>query len=232
MDIYSRLVYHVLMVKTRVVRTDRFMAGQMDEIAAVLRTGGVIVYPTDTFYGLGAGCYFERAIGKIYALKGREWKKPLSVVIADREMLETVTAFIPPGFSLLADEFWPGPLTVILDASPDLPKKLLGGGGRVAVRLPDFPWLRELIRTFGFPLTATSANLSGEEDISRPEDVRRIFDGRVDLIVDGGPTPGGRPSTVLDLTVNPPVVRREGAVPVQRLNTFLDTFLSSGFYAD
>ncbi|MCJ7680657.1 MAG: L-threonylcarbamoyladenylate synthase [Candidatus Aminicenantes bacterium] len=228
MDIYSRLIYHFLMVKTRVVRIDREQSGQMEKIVGILRTGGVIVYPTDTFYGLGAGCFFGRAVEKIYQLKGREWKKPLSVVIADREMLGTVAASVPPGFSHLADEFWPGPLTVILKASRDLPKKLLGGGKSVAVRLPDFPWLRELIRTFGFPLTATSANLSGGEDISRPEDVRRIFEGRVDLFVDGGPTPGGRPSTVLDLTVSPPVIRREGAVSAQRINEFIGTFLSSG----
>jgi L-threonylcarbamoyladenylate synthase len=216
------------MVKTRVVHTDRDQAGQMEKIVGILRTGGVIVYPTDTFYGLGVGCFFGRAVKKIYQLKGREWKKPLSVVIADLEMLGTVASSIPPGFFHLADEFWPGPLTVILKASTDLPKKLLGGGESVAVRLPDFPWLQELIRSFGFPLTATSANLSGEEDISRPEEVRRIFEGRVDLIVDGGPTPGGRPSTVLDLTVSPPVIRREGAVSSQRINEFIGTFLSSG----
>ena len=227
MDIYERMIYHVPMLKTRVVRAGRLGSLQMEDIVQTLRSGGVIVYPTDTFYGLGAGCFFVKAIQRIYELKGRDWKKPLSIVISDREMLRTVAAAIPPGFFHVIDKFWPGPLTVIMKASPDLPKILLGGGENVAVRLPASPWLRDLIRTFGFPLTATSANLSGDKDISRPAQARSVFDGRVDLIVDGGTTPGGRPSTILDMTETPPVIRREGVIPGEELKKFIGAFLSS-----
>lgn len=192
-----------------------------DRAIGVLNDGGVIVYPTDTFYGLGANAYRPGAIERIYALKGRDEAKPLLVVVSDIEMAERTARDLPPLFRELATRFWPGALTLVLRAAPDLPKRLLGGGDSVAVRLPDVIWLRAMIRRAGFPVVATSANLSGEGEISTAGEAQALFDGRVELILDGGPTPGTKPSTVLDLTTDKPRLVREGAVPKAALERYL-----------
>lgn len=193
---------------------------ELGVVVRVLRKGGVIVYPTDTFYGLGADCFSPKAARKIFRLKGRDWKKPLSVVIADRDMLGRVAADIPPVFEGVADRFWPGPLTMVFHASASVPEEIHAGSGSIAVRLPDHPWLRRLIRAAGGPLTATSANPSGEGEISDPHLAARFFSGRVDCVVNGGHTPGGKPSTVLDLRDRPRIIR-EGAVPAALLRRLL-----------
>ncbi len=192
-----------------------------DRVTRILNEGGVIVYPTDTFYGLGANCFSAAAVARIYALKKRDAAKPLLVVISDTDMADRVARDIPPLFRELASRFWPGPLTLILKAGSSLPRRLLGDGDSIALRLPDVLWLRALIRQAGFPVVATSANLSGEKEISTAEDALALFNGQVDLIVDGGRTAGVKPSTVVDLTGEKPRLVREGAVPKARLGKYL-----------
>jgi L-threonylcarbamoyladenylate synthase len=189
-------------------------------ISDVLRRDGVLVYPTETFYGLGALASSDKAVKRIYRLKRRDRGKPLSIVIADTAMAEESAASIPPLFRVLAREFWPGPLTLILKAKPDFPEDMLGPGGTLAMRVPGLPWLRELLHSLGEPITATSANISGEGEISDPERVVREFRGKADLIVDGGPTPGGLPSTIVDLTSAEPRILRAGAIPETALRKF------------
>ncbi len=196
-------------------------AAKIAKIADILRKDGIMAYPTDTFYGLGAGAYSERAIRKIYLLKKRERGKPLSVVISGIEMAEKVAASLPPAFSSLSRIFWPGPLTLVIKAKPLFPPAMLGPGGSLALRLPDVPWLLELVRQMDVPITATSANISGEKEIDTREEVIEFFSGKVDLIVDGGKTPGGLASTIVDLTSAKPRVLREGAVPSDRLRRYL-----------
>jgi L-threonylcarbamoyladenylate synthase len=190
-------------------------------IIRALAEGGVMVYPTDTFYGLGADCFSAPAVRRIYELKQRDPRKPLLVVISDVDMAGLVAVDIPPVFQELASEFWPGPLTLVLRAAESLPRELLGGGESIALRLPDLPWLRALIRQAGFPLVATSANISGEKEISGPEDAFDSFQGKVDIIVDGGRTEGVKPSTVLDLTAGRPRLVREGALSRTKLEKYL-----------
>ncbi len=190
-------------------------------IIQVLGIGGIMVYPTDTFYGLGASAFSSTAIQNIYRLKHRNKSKPLSLVISDFNMLESIACDLPPVLRDLDHKFWPGPLTLIVNVSPDLPVDLLGSGKTIGVRVPDHTWLRQLIHKAGFPLTATSANLSGEKEIADPAEAVRLFTGKVDLIVDGGITRGGRASTVLDLTVSPFQVLREGAVSRRDLQIYL-----------
>ncbi|MCK4336675.1 MAG: threonylcarbamoyl-AMP synthase [Candidatus Aminicenantes bacterium] len=194
---------------------------QIEKIVRILKKDGVIVFPTETFYGLGASCFSSVAVNKIYDLKGRDRQKPLSVVIADLEMLDGITAHIPPVVERIVEEFWPGPLTLILAGGSHLPSILLGPKKTIGVRLPAHAWLRELVRTAGFPLTATSANLAGEKEISDPCDVIDVFSGKVEMIVDAGPTTGGLPSTVLDLTLKKPQILREGAVSASNLQMYL-----------
>jgi L-threonylcarbamoyladenylate synthase len=195
--------------------------GKVRQIIETIQRDGVIAYPTDTFYGLGASAYSERAIQKIYRLKKRDRRKPLSVVIAGIEMAEKIAVSLPPIFEELSREFWPGALTLVIKAKPLFPPRVLGPEGSLALRLPDVPWLLELVRQMNTPLTATSANISGAKEIADPDEVIRIFRGKVDLIVDGGHTSGGLPSTIVDLTLEKPRILREGTIPESRLRRYL-----------
>jgi L-threonylcarbamoyladenylate synthase len=210
-------------VETRIIRIrpDRVGPDVVALIAGVLRKGGVVAYPTDTFYGLGASCFSKRAIRRIYRLKKRERAKPLSILVSDLGMVRSLAAEIPSLFWELAEEFWPGPLTLILKASSRLPEEILGPQDSVGIRLPALPWLRGLIGKTALPITGTSANISGEKEIEDPEEVISSFSGKVDLIVDGGRTEGGLPSTVVDLSSPKPVILREGAVPRSILEEYL-----------
>lgn len=191
-------------------------------VVSVLKKNGIIVYPTETFYGLGANCLSSEAVKKIYALKKRDPTKPLPVMISNRSMLNSVVAEIPPTAKPFLRLYWPGPLTLIFPANPLLPTELLGATKSIGVRLPAHAGLRDLVKKAGFPITATSANISGEEELSDPKKVFEVFAGKVDCIVDGGETKGGRPSTVVDLTPTKPQILREGAIPASELQEILD----------
>ena len=193
----------------------------LDAIVGVLRAGGTLAFPTETFYGLGALAYSAAAVDRIYALKRRDAGKPLSVVVADLAMAEAVAGPLPTVFLALARAFWPGPLTLVARARPLFPSAMLGPGATLALRAPGPPWLRACLSRLGAPVTATSANLSGEAELSRADDVLACFDGKVDAIVDAGPTPGGLPSTIVDVTVAPPRLLRPGAIPEAALRPFL-----------
>ncbi len=211
-------------MKTEIINIDinRFEPDDFDLIKAVLKEDGVIAYPTDTFYGLGVNCFSEEAIRKIYLLKRRDLSKPLSIFIADLSELEELVENIPPIFELLSNEFWPGPLTMVFRASGKLPEILLGHSRSIGVRFTDIEWLRSFVRYAGFPITATSANLSDKEEVSDPECVREDFFGKIDLIVDGGRTPGLKSSTVIDISTGKVKILREGALPVSLFRKYLD----------
>ena len=191
--------------------------GKISEIVEVLRRDGVIVYPTETFYGLGANAFSKKAIRKVYRLKKRGLSKPLPVVISDYDMLRYIISGDPMIFEPLISDFWPGPLTIIFKASSAVPEELCGKDGTVGVRLTEHPWVRDLVRQAGFPITATSANISGQKPISDPATARELFEGAVDLFVDGGTTKGLSPSTVVDFSGEKPRLVREGAIPFTRL---------------
>ncbi len=193
------------------------LPGEADA-AALLAGGGIAAFPTDTYYGLGGSAFLARAVEAVYALKGRPRGRPLPVVVADLEMAKAAAAGgLPEAFRRLAGELWPGPLSLVVRAGSALPAPMLGPGGTVAMRVPAVPWLRSLLRRCGWPLISTSANLSGAAEVDDPAEVRRLFEGRVDLIIDGGKTPGGAPSTMVDLTRGEPVLLRPGAVPWEKI---------------
>jgi len=197
-------------------------AEAVHSIAEVLRSGGVIVYPTDTFYGLGGDCFSRPALSRIYEIKGRPLSKALPVLISEVNMVERFASEVPAVFESLAAAFWPGPLTLILRAAPNLPEELVGPKRTIGIRLPDLSWLREMVSAAGFPVVATSANLSGRREIDSGGEAIRHFKDKVDMIIDGGKTAGGRPSTVVDLTSSVPVLRREGAIPRVKLLEVID----------
>jgi L-threonylcarbamoyladenylate synthase len=209
-------------MKTKIVKISQseIAIDKIDEIVDVLKRDGIIVYPTETFYGLGANGFSAKAIQAVYRLKKRETSKPLSVMISDLAMLDRIVSEIPPHFRSLISEFWPGPLTIILKASPEVPEELQGEG-TIGVRLSGHIWVRSLVSRARFPVTATSANVSGEKAISSPVEAKALYDGTVDLIVDGGKTQGSLPSTVVDMSKEKPRLIREGAISSSRLRIFL-----------
>jgi L-threonylcarbamoyladenylate synthase len=211
-------------IKTKIIKIDPALV-ELDKVkivAKVLKEEGIIVYPTDTFYGLGASCFSVKAIQRIYHLKKRQPAKPISIIISNVNMVREIAKEIPSLFWKMAGELWPGPLTLVLKASSMLPKALLGPGDSIGIRQPALSWIRELLQKTAFPITATSANISGEKEISNPEIIRDSFYGLVDLIVDGGKTKGTSPSTVVDLASARPVILREGAVPRSTLRKYLE----------
>ena len=183
----------------------------------VLKAGGIIVFPTETYYALGADAYQEAAVRRIFDIKQRPENKPMILLIAGREALNRLVADIPHTAEILIKKFWPGPLTLVFNASPSLPPALLGGTGKVAIRLPAHRLIRDLVVALDGPLTGTSLNLSGRPSISDPRDVYAFGREKVDLILDGGSTPGGAPSTLVDITVEPPRILREGRIPSREI---------------
>jgi L-threonylcarbamoyladenylate synthase len=180
--------------------------------AAVLREGGICVYPTETFYGLGALVTRPAAIARLAAAKLRPEGKPLPLVAADAPAAFALWARVPPGAERLAARFWPGPLTLAAPAAGGIHPDV-SAGGTVAVRVPGSPLARTLCRLAGGALISTSANLSGGDPPSRIEELAPVLVARVDAVLDGGATPGGRPSTVVALGEGPPRLVREGAIP-------------------
>lgn len=193
------------------------------EIAVSLLDGAVAAYPTETFYALGAAAFSRKGVERVYRLKGRDRSKPLPLIASDLDMVARITASLPPPFARLAGEFWPGPLTLVLPAAPGLPEAILGPGGTIAVRVPPPAWLRALVRELAEPLTSTSANLAGEIALDDPAAVAALVGDKADWLIDGGRTPGGRPSTIVDLAGPAPRILREGAVPAARIIELLET---------
>ena len=191
------------------------------EIAEALLGGAVAAYPTETFYALGAAAFSKRGVERIYRLKGRDASKPLSVIASDLDMVAEIVAPLPAAFAALAAEFWPGPLTLVLPAAASLPEVLVGPGRTIAVRIPPLAWLRSLVAELAEPLTATSANLAGEKELADPADVAALVTGKIEWLLDGGRTPGGLPSTIVDITGESPRILREGAIPTASIRALL-----------
>jgi len=194
------------------------------EAAAVARDGGVLAMPTDSFYGLGANPFDEAAVRRLCACKGREEGKPILVLIADRSQLNGLTGPLPRAAVALMDRFWPGPLTIVCPAASGLSEALTAGTGTIGVRLAAHPLLRRLLRQTG-PLTGTSANRAGKPPARTAAEVERALGADVDLILDGGPSAGTVPSTVVDVTSGAAKLIREGPVGWQDIQTVLGCVL-------
>jgi L-threonylcarbamoyladenylate synthase len=198
--------------------------GALAEALAVLRAGGIIAYPTETFYGLGVDARQEAAVEKIFAVKGRNARNPVSVIVSAAEEAALLAGAMPEAAQVLMKKFWPGPLTLVFAAALWVSPQLTGGSGKIGVRISSHVVAACLARGIAGPLTATSANVSGGPECTTAEEVIRIFGNRLDAVIDGGPTPGGLGSTVLDVTVNPPEVLRQGVVPKADILAAIDIF--------
>jgi L-threonylcarbamoyladenylate synthase len=182
------------------------------EAAGVVRAGRLVAFPTETFYGLGAAALDPAAVARVFAAKGRPADKPLLVLVDGLDMVRAVARDIPALACRLMARHWPGPLTLVLAARPELPAALTAGTGTIGVRLPGHAVARGLVTAAGGPVTAPSANAHGAAPPRTADEVVAALGDRVDLVLDGGATPGGPASTVLDLTRRPPVVVRPGAL--------------------
>jgi L-threonylcarbamoyladenylate synthase len=179
-----------------------------------LRAGELVAFPTETFYGLGAAALAPAAVRRLVDVKGRPEDKPLLVLIDSIAMAERVVADLPPRARELMARHWPGALTLVLRARPDVPREVTAGSGTIGVRLSAHPLARALVSALGEPITAPSANPSGLAPPTTAAEVAAYFGDRVALVLDGGATPGGEPSTVVDVTRDPPRVVRAGAVRI------------------
>ena len=209
----------LMAMKTKIVTIDSACCREEDlqEAAQILRDGGLVAFPTETVYGLGANALMPEAAQKTYAAKGRPSDNPLIVHIAEKEEVYTVAAEVSEAAERLMDAFWPGPMTLVLKRTDIVPKETTGGLDTVAVRMPSHPVANRLIRLAGVPVSAPSANLSGHPSPTEARFVIEDLNGRVDMIIDGGPVEIGLESTIIDLTGEAPVILRPGFITREEL---------------
>ena len=212
-------------MKTKMVSIDRaaFCDADLAEAARILGRGGLVAFPPETAYGLGANALDEQAAAKIYEAKGRPSDNPLIAHIAKRSDLEVLVKEIPEAAKKLMDAYWPGPLTMIFYKSSLVPYTTTGGLDTVAVRMPDDAIARRLIELAGVPVAAPSANTSGRPSPTAADHVLQDMDGRIEMIVDGGPVGIGVESTIVDVTEETPVLLRPGAITMEMLHETVGT---------
>jgi L-threonylcarbamoyladenylate synthase len=183
----------------------------------VIRAGGLVVFPTDTVYGVGCDLWNPAAIARLYEAKARPRTLAIPVLVASPADVSAVAADLPPGFSRAVTHFWPGALTLIVPRQSTVPDLLCAGRESIAVRMPDHPVALDLLRRVGGALAVTSANRSGEVATATAEDALEDLAGRVELVLDGGRCPGGTASAIVDLTSEPPRLLRAGALSMAAL---------------
>jgi L-threonylcarbamoyladenylate synthase len=203
------------------VSPDDDQAHAIATAAQILCSGGLVAFPTETVYGLGADARNQAAVARIYTAKQRPWSDPLIVHVGSRQQVIEVAKSIPPLADLLMEYFWPGPLTLILPRRASVPDIVAAGGPTLGIRMPDHPVALSLLHTAGIPVAAPSANRFMHTSPTTAEHVLADLDGRIDCILDGGSCPVGIESTVLDITSNPPRILRPGGVTREALERFI-----------
>ena len=204
---------------TQLVRLDpeRPDRDLIESAASIIRNGGLVAFPTETVYGLGADAMSEAAVRRIFEAKGRPADNPLIIHVCSTQMLETTARRLTEKTKRLSERFWPGPLTLVLDRNPGIPAAVSSGLDTVAVRMPNCRIALDLIRAAGTPVAAPSANASGRPSPTSAAHVFGDLDGRIEMILDGGMTNIGIESTVLDVTTDPPLILRPGWITREQL---------------
>jgi len=210
---------------SQVVKIDESEAlrNALQRAVSIIAEGGIVAFPTESFYGLGVDATNSSAIERLFLVKKRNPSIPILILISSINELSKYAASIPSDALELGRRFWPGGLTMLLDASQDVPSLLTAGTGKIGIRVSDHPLARALTLALNVPITGTSANISGEPPCTRADQVVECLGAQIDLILDGGVTKGTQPSTVLDVTSNPPLLIREGIIKAEEL-------ISSGIY--
>jgi L-threonylcarbamoyladenylate synthase len=186
------------------------------QIIDILHRGGIVIYPTETLYGLGASPYHREAFARLQQLKGRDEAKPIPFLVRDVGMAENLVDHVPPVARDLMTRFWPGPLTIVFRAKGGIPESLCGPRGTIGLRVSAHPVAQTIVKNLGSALTATSANASGGGNLLTFNALREEFDGRVDLIIWGG-VPAGEGSTVVDVSETPAKIVRRGIITTLNL---------------
>jgi L-threonylcarbamoyladenylate synthase len=194
----------------------------IESVADILRQGGVIGYPTETIYGIGCNALNSVAVERIYQLKNRDRRKAMILIAGDTVQVSELVTSIPEAAEKLIENFWPGPLTIVFEASSRLKEFAFGKSKTIAIRIPDSVICLELLKETGFPIVSTSANISGAPASTSAEQVEKFFGDQLEVIIDGGPSVDGVPSTVVDITKSPARVVREGAISALEINTVLE----------
>jgi L-threonylcarbamoyladenylate synthase len=195
--------------------------GALDRAVEFLQRGQLVAFPTDTVYGLGAHAFLSDGVARLYSVKERPARLPIPLLLSDSSALETICTAIPPLAWRIAESFWPGGISLVLHRSSAVPDIVTAGGPTVAVRVPAHPVVRQICQRLRVPLAATSANRHRHPSPATADQVQAGLGGRLPLILDGGPCPGGIASTVLDLTVSPPAILRPGPVTAEQLADLL-----------
>lgn len=210
-------------METRIIKIDENNIDKslIEEAAKIIREGGLVAFPTETVYGLGANGLYEKAVKKIFLAKGRPQDNPLILHVHSVEQVKDLVEEIPPVAKLCMDKFWPGPLTIIFKKSPKVPEMISAGLDTVAIRMPENKIALELIKEANTPIAAPSANISGKPSPTSADHVIEDMMGKVDMILDGGDTGIGLESTVLDLSTDIPMILRPGGVTKEDLSKFI-----------
>ena len=195
--------------------------GILARAADIVAGGGIIAYPTETFYGLGADATNEKAIQKIFAVKGRDFKNPISLIIAQTDDIYPLVQDVPETAHKLMAAFWPGALTIVFLAANQVSPLLTAGSGKIGLRVSSHPGAGGIVQRLKRPLTATSANLTGSPESVSASDVILQIGDKIDAIIDLGDTPGTKGSTIIDVTCNPPIILREGAISRKTIKKYV-----------
>ncbi|MGV7221885.1 MAG: L-threonylcarbamoyladenylate synthase [Nitrospinales bacterium] len=196
---------------------------QIEKIKEILDVGGVIAYPTDTFYALGANLHNDEAMQTIYRIKQRPSTKPFMALVHSVESLNSLVSDFTSDADKLMEAFWPGPLTIIFNVLPHLPAKVTAYTGKIAVRIPGNAFTRKLLEGINYPLTGTSANISGEKDLTSALEVDEQLGTQISAIIEGGDPPCEKPSTIFDSTVDPWKIIREGVISKEQIESVIGT---------
>lgn len=189
----------------------------LQKAISILTNGGVIAYPTETVYGLGVDATNEEALKNLFLVKGRDFKKPVSVLIHAVSVLPQLVESVSPSAQKLMDAFWPGPLTLIFSARPSVSSLLTAGTGKIGVRISSHPLANSLVSAFGKPITATSANASGMPECMSAGKVLQQLGDCINLVIDGGISSSLLTSTIVDLSSEQPLIVREGIIPTAKV---------------
>ena len=187
------------------------------EASRIILAGGIVAFPTETFYGLGVKYDDITALKRLYELKKRPGEKAMPLIIGNKGLLDLITTSLNRTAEILILRFWSGPLTILVPAIKGLPELITAGAGKVAVRMPGESFALDLVRSLPFPITATSANTSNGKPADNPDDVIGYFGDRLDMLIDGGKAPGGKPSTIIDITDTSVKVVRKGVISEEEI---------------
>jgi L-threonylcarbamoyladenylate synthase len=194
----------------------------LTQAAEIIAGGGIVAYPTETFYGLGADATNEKAIENIFAVKGRNFKNPISLIIGQADDINPLVKDVPQTAKKLMAALWPGALTIVFSAADIVSPLLTAGSGKIGLRVSSHPIAMGIVQKLKRPLTATSANLSGAPECTRASEVAEQIGDKIDAIIDLGDTPGTAGSTIVDVTCRPPVILREGAISRKNIGKYIN----------